>query len=167
MLFATGETTKGKLNCIGMSKDAHKQGITVRELNERLTETPYYLYGWQTGSKASKRGRDGEERRRLITIHEIIAVEDVILIAQAVVFSPDAGEARHAIVWDGWRRMLFIGAGQADDRGLDGVLLVDREDQVSRLHSRAPPAVQTVPTQSHRSPKIKAERDCFSMCVRS
>mgnify|MGYP006152133073 CR=1 FL=1 len=41
----------------------------------------------------------------------------------------DAGTLdNHAVVWDAWRRILFIGPGCYDDRGLDGALLVEEAD---------------------------------------
>ena len=34
----------------------------------------------------------------------------------------------HGIVWDAWRRVLFIGPGGYSDRGMDGALLVEQAD---------------------------------------
>ena len=47
------------------------------------------------------------------------------------------GTVGHAIVWDGWRGLLFLGPGAFDDRGLDGAILVDKEDQASLARMRA------------------------------
>ena len=87
------------------------------------------------GKKGSKRGADGAKRRLRIVLFEIICEKDVIIIAEAIV-EDDAGLelSRHAIVWDGWRRLLFIGPGTMDDRGLDGALQLEPADCEDASH---------------------------------
>ena len=70
-------------------------------------------------------------RRSFISIFELITFKYAIVIAVAVVQPPDGGEpCGHAIVWDGWRALLFVGPGNRDDRGIDGTIRVETADQV-------------------------------------
>ena len=107
--------------------------MPLHDVTVRLQKTPWALYGWQSVVKAhggKKRGADGKERRSNIALHELLTAPLGIYIAVAVL---DAGN-KHAIVWDGWRRVLFIGPGEYDDRGLDGALLVEQADIDNALH---------------------------------
>ena len=123
------------LNCLGFSGDNYMAGVPIKEIKLRLIPTPYELYGWQSIFKKDsgvKRGRDGAERRSLVSMFDIVSLVDAIVIAEAVVDAPDgSGRDWHAIVWDGWRNLMFIGPGRhADDRSSDGMIKVDKLDQV-------------------------------------
>ena len=129
-----------ELNLTGFTGAAHEHGLLVHEVNVRLQQkTPFALYGWQAVVKArhggAKRGRDGGERRQRLVLFDMIRECDLIMIAEALV-EDDAGRVlnKHAIVWDGWRRLLFIGPGAYDDRGLDGALLLNEADCNSAEH---------------------------------
>ena len=131
-LFATAHTTLAELNATGFAGKRYEAGIPTHELNVRLQKTPYSLYDWQWLVKRRtgiKRGADGAARRRQLVLFDIISVPDAILIAVAAVEDVEGRvTSYHAIVWDGWRRLLFIGPGSMDDRGLDGCLLLQRAE---------------------------------------
>ena len=134
----------------------------VKEVHERLKPTPYELYGW-TRVAGAKRTRDGTQRRRGISIFELINLFDAIVIAEAVVQSPGGGPTTgHAIVWDGWRRLLFIGPGAVDDRALDGTFTISREDQVRRHPITARPSPPLLAAPRRSSPLLAAP--CPSRC---
>ena len=61
--------------------------------------------------KRYKRERGGgAERRRHMTLYELISLRDMIVINTAI--SRDGRvEHLHAVVWDAWRRILFFGPG--------------------------------------------------------
>ena len=99
---------------------------TARKLNNShccLLEAIIFATG-ESKLTTLKWASDGASRRRPLTIADIISRQDVILVASARVDDITTGQrvSRHAIVWDGWRRLLFIGPGQFTDRELDGVL---------------------------------------------
>ena len=134
----------------------YADGIMVKEVHERLKPTPYELYGW-TRVAGAKRTRDGTQRRTGISIFELINLVGAIVIAEAIVQTPGGGPtAGHAIVWDGWRSLLFIGPGAYDDRALDGTFKIAREDQVRRHPSAARPSppLPTAPCRSRCSPPL-------------
>ena len=64
-----------------------------------------------------------------LTLFEFISAPIGILIGEATMDTQDV----HAIVWDAWRKILFIGPGAYDDRGLDGALLIEPEDLVCSM----------------------------------
>ena len=101
-----------------------------------LQTTPYALYGWKALQKMAgkrARGADGSERRTKISLFDVISVSDAILVAVALV-NNSGGEDNHAVVWDGWRSVLFVGPGKFCDRQLDGALLVGDADKLNENH---------------------------------
>lgn len=125
MIFATGDDLD-KLNLRGF--DPHVEGIPLHEVTVRLRKSPWALYGWQALAKAAgapKRGRDGAARRAHITLHELISAQPAIYVAVGMV---DDERCLHAVVWDGWRRLLFLGPGNYSDRELDGTISVEEAD---------------------------------------
>ena len=147
--------TLGALNLTGFVGDKYADGIMVKEVHERLKLTPYELYGW-TRVAGAKRTRDGTQRRAGIFIFELINLVDAIVVAEARVQTPGGGPtAGHAVVWDGWRSLLFIGPGAYDDRALDGTLRIAREDQV-RSHSNTARPSSPLSTAPHRSSPLIA-----------
>ena len=140
VMFATGETSLAALNMTGFSGAKYEDGIRVHDINVRMmkTKSPYSLYGWQSLTKkrkGQKRGAGGKERRTPIRLFEIISIADAIVVAEAVVRAADGSvDSKHAVVWDGWRRLFFVGPGAYDDRGLDGTLQLDEADVVNESH---------------------------------
>ena len=57
-----------------------------------------------------------------------------MLVAVALVEGEGDEVTGHAVVWDGWRRVLFVGPGAYDDRGLDGALLLSESDCMDPSH---------------------------------
>ena len=100
----------------------------------RLRATPYSLYNLSTIAKRRrgvKRGADGAKRGALMTIGELVSERDVICVCEALVEDVEGGATcLHAIVWDGWRRILWFGAGEkgGGELGLDGAVVVHEED---------------------------------------
>ena len=84
-------------------------------------------------AKGYKRGRDGLLRGSFITLPEIISFTGAILLCVAIVQTP-YGRDTHAVIWDGWRLVLFIGPGKFDDRNLDGAILLSKEDVADAAH---------------------------------
>ena len=125
--------TLGSLNLTGFTGPKYEEGVPVRDVKERLRGTPYELYGWQAG-REKKRGSDGSERRNLISLTDIIVAESIV-VAEAVIDPPDGSPRdKHALVWDGWRGLLFVGPGRhADDRSADGIIKVEKDDMVRAL----------------------------------
>jgi hypothetical protein len=68
---------------------------------------------------------------RAFGIFELISATPAIYIAVAVI---EEQECAHAIVYDGWRRLLFIGPGNYTDRTLDGTILIEQDDIDDRSH---------------------------------
>ena len=157
VLWATGETRLGSLGLVGFNGAKYAHGLHAHDINTAFQRSgsPFHLANWQTvlAKKGSKRGaNDGAARRRLMVLWDIISVLDVITLGIAIVEDSDGAAlseevgsssstlpqprargtgavlSQHAFVWDGWRRLLFIGPGQADDRGLDGALLLRKEE---------------------------------------
>ena len=116
----------GELNLTGFSGQRYDDGLYMHDVNVRLRKTPFQVYDWQAALHrhdcGAKRGRDGSERRQMISLFDVISNLDVVLIAEALVEWNGEIVSKHAVVWDGWRRLLFIGPGEFDDRGLDGAL---------------------------------------------
>ena len=115
----------------------------MHELNTRLQRTPFELLPVRTFLKRAgqlKRGADGRERRSEMSVWELLQVECAIVIAVALV-EDEGCVVGHGIVWDAWRRILFIGPGAFDDRGLDGALVVEPADiaDMSRVDPAALP----------------------------
>ena len=105
---------------------------TARKLNNShccLLEAIIFATG-ESKLTTLKWASDGASRRRPLTIADIISRQDVILVAEARVDDIETGQrlSRHSIVWDGWRRVLFIGPGQFTDRELDGVLQLEESE---------------------------------------
>ena len=134
MLFATG-ATREQLNLMGFNGAKYDDGIPLHEIVVRLRKTPWALYGWQAVMKAKgkrKRGANGKQRRIFqISLHEVLSMPAAIYL---VVMAATEGSINHAVVWDGWRRVLFIGPGAYDDRGMDGALLVEQADIDDAAH---------------------------------
>ena len=78
--------------------------------------------------------RCGKARRQAISLFDVVQHAGIILIGEALVHDNENGAilSKHAVVWDGWRRLLFIGPGEFDDRGLDGALQLHLEDMKDR-----------------------------------
>lgn len=55
-----------------------------------------------------------------------------IYIAVAQVDLGDGPADGHAILWDAWRRILFLGPGDFNEHVCDGAILVDEEDLLDR-----------------------------------
>ena len=55
-----------------------------------------------------------------------------IFIAVAQVDLGDGPADGHAITWDAWRRILFLGPGDFNEHVCDGAILVDEEDLLDR-----------------------------------
>lgn len=134
MLFATG-VTRNELNLLGFTGPRYEAGVPLHEITVRLRKTPWALYGWQAIVKqrtGKKRGADGKERRtEVIALHEVLTAGLGIYL---VIMSAVEGDVNHAVVWDAWRRVLFIGPGYYDDRGMDGALLVEQADLDDAAH---------------------------------
>ena len=58
----------------------------------------------------------------------------MIVVAIAVVSLACGDSCGHAVVWDGWRNLLFIGPGSRRDRGIDGTVLVNKADQAGYMY---------------------------------
>ncbi len=140
MIFATG-ATRDALNLLGFTGQRYDHGVPLHEITVRLHKTPWALYGWQALVKQAggrKRGVDGKGRRQSITLHEVLSARPAIYL---MVMAVADGSCHHAVVWDGRRRVLFIGPGSYDDRGMDGALIVDQADiddagHVDPVHGR-------------------------------
>ena len=59
---------------------------------------------------------------------ELLRLEHGIFVAIAQVLLETGHADAHAIVWDAWRRVLFIGPDAFDDKVCDGAILVDAEE---------------------------------------
>ena len=134
LLFATGQTKLADLNLTGFVGDKYDEGITLHEANVRLRATPYVLYDADKVSSKRKRS-GGAERRTQLSLFDIIKQLDTIIVAAGVVRDEDGRLlSKHAFVWDGWRRLFFVGPGEFDDRGLDGALLMEEADCKDAAH---------------------------------
>ena len=122
------------VNLSGVSRKYEHTKDRMHFVNQRLEKTAFALYNWQTFLKSRngvKRGHDGTARRALPVLFDVISQLNVIFIASAMVEDAKGNVNGHAIVWDGWRRILFIGAGAScgiEDRGIDGALVLNEQD---------------------------------------
>ena len=76
---------------------------------------------------------DGAARRRPIDIWDLMQLRRAIVLARTEVTTTD-GLDSHAVVWDGWRRVLFIGPGDFHGTQVSGSILVDEIDLMDRAH---------------------------------
>jgi hypothetical protein len=70
---------------------------------------------------------DGAARRADIHIFDLMKLRTAIVLASTVVETAD-GTDHHAIVWDGWRSVLFIGPGDFHGTQVSGSIRVDEAD---------------------------------------
>jgi len=118
-MFAIGQNLQ-VLNCVGLYPRAASQGLLIHEVQARLQgHTPYEM--------------------EIVSLNEpsvfgLVQLTGGIFVAVAFVELHEAGTTdTHALVWDAWRSLLFIGPGNFDDKQTDGCLMVTREDINSRF----------------------------------
>jgi hypothetical protein len=149
-VFGTG-WTKPMLSLDGFTGPAFERGIELKHVNERFQKPggpPFELMavrhdgsacggagGGRRRGKAkagSQRDRDGKERRETWGIYDLVSLNGGIFIAVAQVDLGDGPADGHAITWDAWRRILFLGPGDFNEHVCDGAILVDEEDLLDR-----------------------------------
>ena len=88
---------------------------------------------FNTAGKIPRRSSTSAVRPDELNIFDLVSIKEAVALATATV-AAEHGYDTHSIVWDGWRRILFIGPGASDDRGLDGALLVAQNDLDNEFH---------------------------------
>ena len=68
-----------------------------------------------------------------LSIWDVVQFLDAIMVCRARVLV-EGGEDMHAIVWDGWRRVLFVGPGDFHGSQVTGTILVTEDDIHDRNH---------------------------------
>ena len=76
------------------------------------------------------------------SVGHLVKIPDAIVIAVVQVAPEDATATEqqddlHAIVWDAWRRILFLGPGNFDEGQTDGAIEVHDEDIADEKHVNA------------------------------
>ena len=141
-VFATGWDAS-PLNLLGFTGSIYARGIDLSEINMRFQDPehgpPFELARVrQDGStcggaggrrrRGNKRASDGSERRHDWSLFELLSLREGIFIAVAQVHLDDGPADGHAIVWDWWRRILFLGPGDFNDHVCDGAIQVEESD---------------------------------------
>lgn len=108
----------------------HNLGLTL-ELESRAPAD-----GWLKVARADGLApalMDGTARRSTIDLWDLMQLRRAVVIAHTEVTTSD-GLDSHAVVWDGWRRVLFIGPGDFHGTQVSGSILVDEIDLKNRGH---------------------------------
>ena len=71
----------------------------------------------------------GDESQRILFVDVCRAAKAETLVIQATVETGVEGEnAEHFVVYDAWRRLLFLGAGELEKEWLGGLIEVEYAD---------------------------------------
>ena len=148
LVFATGKSRKElNLSCFTTSLKGEYEnrvstgGISFKQVNAcfQVRDGPPFELSHVRQHQDRKRTFDGKLARKAFSeqmnLHSLIRLEHGIFVATVQVDLPSGMTDSHAIVWDAWRRILFLGPGDFNDQVCDGALLVEEADIADKMHT--------------------------------
>ena len=148
LVFATGKSRKElNLSCFTTSLKGEYEnrvstgGISFKQVNAcfQVRDGPPFELSHVRQHQDRKRTFDGKLARKTFSermnLHSLIRLEHGIFVATVQVDLPSGMTDSHAIVWDAWRRILFLGPGDFNDQVCDGALLVEEADIADKMHT--------------------------------
>ena len=147
LVFATGKSRQD-LNLKNFTTAQHGEdengvstGISFKDVNARFQVRggPPFELSHVRQDQDLKRTFEGKELRKSfcarMSLHSLICLKHGIYVATVQVDLPSGKTDSHAIVWDAWRRILFLGPGDFNDHQCDGAILVEEADIADELHA--------------------------------